>query len=96
IAVAAEVGFLGLLILIMIYVGGFIAALRRTIASVRSPLPSDPLPALLLTTTIAFFALLQMGFLDNWLEVTRLTFISWALLAISTKEFDARVPSERT
>lgn len=96
IAVAAEVGFLGLLILIMIYAGGFIAALRRTIASVRSPLPSDPLPALLLSTTIAFFALLQMGLLDNWLEVTRLTFISWALLAISTKEFDARVPSERT
>ncbi len=96
IAVAAEVGFLGLLILVMIYVGGFIAALRRTIASVRSPLPSDPLPALLLTTTVAFFALLQMGLLDNWLEVTRLTFISWALLAISTKEFDARVPPERT
>jgi transcriptional regulator with XRE-family HTH domain len=96
IAVAAEVGFLGLLILVSIYVGAFIAALRRTIAAVRSPLPSDPLPALLLTTTIAFFALLQMGLLDNWLEVTRLTFIAWALLAISTKEFDARIGREGT
>jgi transcriptional regulator with XRE-family HTH domain len=96
IAVAAEVGFLGLLILALIYVGAFIAALRRTIAAVRSPLPSDPLPALLLTTTIAFFALLQMGLLDNWLEVTRLTFIAWALLAISTKEFDARIGREGT
>jgi len=96
IAVAAEVGFLGLLILVLIYVGAFIAALRRTIAAVRSPLPSDPLPALLLTTTIAFFALLQMGLLDNWLEVTRLTFIAWALLAISTKEFDARIGREGT
>jgi hypothetical protein len=96
IAVAAEVGFLGLLILVSIYVGAFIAALRRTIAAARSPLPSDPLPALLLTTTIAFFALLQMGLLDNWLEVTRLTFIAWALLAISTKEFDARIGREGT
>jgi hypothetical protein len=94
IGVAAEVGFLGFLILVMIYAGAFIAALRRTLAAFRSPLPSDPLPALLLTSTIAFFALLQMGLLDNWLEVTRLTFISWALLAISTKEFDARVPPE--
>jgi len=96
IAVAAEVGFLGLLILVSIYAGAFIAALRRTIAAARSPLPSDPLPALLLTTTIAFFALLQMGLLDNWLEVTRLTFIAWALLAISTKEFDARIGREGT
>ena len=96
IAVAAEVGFLGLLILVSIYVGAFIAALRRTIAAVRSPLPSDPLPALLLTTTIAFFALLQMGLLENWLEVTRLTFIAWALLAIVTKEFDARIGREGT
>jgi transcriptional regulator with XRE-family HTH domain len=95
-AVAAEVGVLGLLILALIYVGAFIAALRRTIAAARSPLPSDPLPALLLTTTIAFFALLQMGLLDNWLEVTRLTFIAWALLAISTKEFDARIGREGT
>ena len=96
IAVAAEVGFLGLLILVSIYVGAFIAALRRTIAAVRSPLPSDPLPALLLTTTIAFFALLQMGLLENWLEVTRLTFIAWALLAIVTKEFDSRIGREGT
>jgi hypothetical protein len=96
VAVAAEVGFLGLLILVSIYVGAFITALRRTIAAVRSPLPSDPLPAILLTTTVAFFALLQMGLLDNWLEVTRLTFIAWALLAISTKEFDARIGREGT
>jgi hypothetical protein len=51
---------------------------------------------LLITTTIAFFALLQMGLLENWLEVTRLTFISWALLAISTKEFDAWVQRDGT
>jgi transcriptional regulator with XRE-family HTH domain len=90
VATAAEVGFLGLLILIAIYGGAFVAVLRRTVTAVRGPQHSDPLPALLLTTTIAFFALLQMGLLENWLEVTRLTFIAWALLAIVTKEFDAR------
>jgi hypothetical protein len=95
IAVAAEVGFPGLLILVLIYVGGFVAALRRTVAASRRRLPG-PLTALLLTTTIAFFALLQMGLLENWLEVTRLTFIAWALLAISTKEFDARIGREGT
>ncbi len=93
-AVAAETGLLGLLILIAIYAGAFAASLRRTIAALRNPLPSDPLPALLLTTTIAFFALLQMGLLENWLEVTRLTFIAFALLAISIKEFDARSEHE--
>jgi hypothetical protein len=35
-----------------------------------------------------------MGLLENWLEVTRLTFIAWAVLAISTKEFDAWVQRE--
>jgi hypothetical protein len=37
-----------------------------------------------------------MGLLENWLEVTRLTFIAWALLAIVTKEFDARIGREGT
>jgi transcriptional regulator with XRE-family HTH domain len=89
IAVAAEVGFPGLLILVAIYVGAFVVALRRTLTALRRRLPG-PLTALLLTTTVAFFALLQMGLLNNWLEVTRLTFIAWALLAISTREFEAR------
>ncbi|MEK6327877.1 MAG: helix-turn-helix transcriptional regulator [Actinomycetota bacterium] len=94
IAVAAEVGFLGLLILLAIYAGAFVAALRRTMVVSRRELPG-PLTALLLTTTVSFFALLQMGLLENWLEVTRLTFIAWALLAISTKEFDAWAQRER-
>jgi hypothetical protein len=96
IAVAAEVGFPGLLVLVAIYLGAFVAALRRTIAALRGPGSANPLTAMLLTTTIAFFALLQMGVLDNWLEVTRLTFIAWALLAISTKEFDARTSAGDT
>jgi transcriptional regulator with XRE-family HTH domain len=90
VAVAAEVGFGGLLILAAIYVGAFLTALRRTLAAVTSPQPLGALTALLVATTIAFFALLQMGALENWLEVTRLTFVAWALLAICTRELDAR------
>jgi hypothetical protein len=50
-AVSAEVGFTGLLILAAIYAGAFVAALRRTIVVVRGPRSSGPLPALLITTT---------------------------------------------
>ena len=96
VAVAAEVGFGGLLILVAIYVGAFLTALRRTLAAVASPQPLGALTALLVATTIAFFALLQMGVLENWLEVTRLTFIAWALLAICTRELDALAEGKGT
>jgi hypothetical protein len=94
VAVAAEIGFAGLLTLLAIYTGAFVAVLRRTLVAVRRHRPSDPLPALLIATMVAFFALLQMGLLENWLEVTRLTFIAWALLAIVVKEFGAEAPSQ--
>ncbi len=45
---------------------------------------------MLLATAIAFLTLVQMAFLENWLEVTRLTFVAWAMLAVSAKELDAR------
>jgi hypothetical protein len=35
-----------------------------------------------------------MAFLQNWLEVTRVTFIAWALLGVATKEFEARQAHE--
>ena len=44
----------------------------------------------LLGSTAGFFVLLQMAVLDNWWEVTRLTFILWAVLAVAAKEFSAR------
>ncbi len=34
--------------------------------------------------------LLLLGALENWLEVTRITFFAWALLAIAAKELGAR------
>jgi transcriptional regulator with XRE-family HTH domain len=94
VAVAAEVGLGGLLIVVAIYVGAFLAALRRTLTAIASPRPMGAVTALLLATAIAFFALLQMGVLENWLEVTRLTFVAWALLAICTRELDALAGAE--
>jgi hypothetical protein len=47
-------------------------------------------PALALATTVAFLTLLQMGILENWFEVTRVTFIAWAMFAVVCKELDAR------
>jgi hypothetical protein len=89
-SVAAEVGIFGLFILVGIYVGALRNAWRRVRRAARSALPGDPLPALLLVATIGFFVLMQMALLENWLEVTRLTFVVWAVFAIAGKEFDAR------
>ena len=75
-------------------VGVYLAALLRSFRTARQLIvhatPGDPLPALALATTIAFLTLLQMGFLENWLEVTRITFIAWITFAVVTKELDAR------
>ncbi len=89
ISIAAEVGVLGMLVFSALYVGALLAALSRTISAISSR-ERGALPALLLAATVAFFALLQMGLLQSWLEATRLTFIAWILLAIATKEFDSR------
>jgi transcriptional regulator with XRE-family HTH domain len=86
----AEVGIFGFLAIMSIYYGALFYALRMTIRSLRRPSRGDPLPGLLLGCTAGFFVLLQMGILDNWLEVTRLTFILWALMAVATKEFSVR------
>ncbi len=91
----AEVGMPGLLVIVAIYVRALLQAARMALAGSRKGRPGDPLTALLLGSAAAFFLLVQMGFLDNWLEVTRLTFPSWALLAVATKEFRLRYPSLR-
>jgi hypothetical protein len=89
----AEVGVLGLVAIVSIYFGAFFHALHMTIRSLRRPSPRDPLIGLLLGCTAGFFVLLQMAVLDNWFEVTRLTFILWALLAVAAKEFSAQYPT---
>jgi hypothetical protein len=86
----AEVGVFGLAAIMVVYFGAFLHVCRMTIRSLRRPQIGDPLLGLLLGCTAGFFVLLQMAALENWLEVTRLTFILWALLAVVTKEFSAR------
>ena len=46
--------------------------------------------ALLIAAAVAFTVLVQMALLDNWLEVTRVTFVAWILLAVGAKEVSAR------
>lgn len=86
----AEVGVLGFILMIGCYVLAMLQAGRMAVISMRTSTRGDPLPAILLAATIAFFVLLQMAVLDNWLEVTRVTIPAWILLAVGTKEFVAR------
>lgn len=90
IALLAEVGVLGFLLMVVLYVRGLFGAGRIAHKTMRSTAGDDPLPALALATTVAFFLLLQMGFLENWWEVARATVPTWMMLAICTKEFVAR------
>ena len=89
-SLAAEVGAPGLFLIVGIYFWALLSSLRMARISFRLATPGDPLPALLCASLIAFFALMQMGILGNWLEVTRISFISWIIFAVATKEFNAR------
>ncbi len=86
----AEVGVLGFALIVGLYVWAFLFTLRMTMTSVRTASDGDPLPALLCASTVSMFVLLQMAVLENWFEVTRLTFLAWIVFAVVTKEFNAR------
>lgn len=86
----AEVGVFGLLAILAIYLGALVRSVRMTAVSMREATTGDSLPGLLLASSVALFVLLQMAFLDNWLEVARITVPAWILLAVATKEFEAR------
>jgi DNA-binding XRE family transcriptional regulator len=90
VALLAEVGVFGFMLVVVIYGAATVGGARQTLAAMRDAAPDDPLPALLLACTVAFATLMQMAFLDNWLEVTRVTVIAWVLLAVATKELTAR------
>jgi hypothetical protein len=89
-SLAAETGLVGLVIIVGVYLAVLLRVFRTSRRLIAHAMPGDPLPALALATTIAFLTLLQMGFLENWLEVTRITFIAWAMLAVVAKELDSR------
>jgi transcriptional regulator with XRE-family HTH domain len=87
----AEVGFFGFFAMVFIYVAALIRAGKMTLTLRRQAPRGDPLPALALAACIGFFVLLQMGGLQSWLEVTRLTFPTWIILAVVSKEYQARL-----
>ena len=89
-ALLAEVGLGGFLVILVVYLTALSGTLRRTRVAMRTATPGDPLPALLLATGVWLFVLLQAAILDNWLEVARITTPMWILVAVTTKEFQAR------
>lgn len=84
----AEVGVLGFAVMVSIYAVALAKALGAALAAMRRG-ARGPLVGLALAAVIAFVLLLQMALLGNWLEVTRLTMVSWILLAVVVKETDA-------
>jgi hypothetical protein len=92
-SLAAEVGLLGLALIAGLYVAALLRSFRLAKQEIANATQGDAVPALTLATTIGLLTLLQMGFLENWLEVTRITFIVWAMFAVVTKELDSRSAS---
>jgi transcriptional regulator with XRE-family HTH domain len=86
VSLLAEVGVVGFAAMVGIYLAATGYAIRMAVRRVKTAKPGDPLPALMIAAAAGFFILLQMGFLDNWLEVTRVTFVVWMLLGVASKE----------
>jgi hypothetical protein len=95
VSLMAEVGLPGFFLITALYVVGALRAVQMARSSMRNPILGDPLPAVLIAAAAAFTLLLQMAFLDNWLEVTRVTFIAWTLLAVGSKELSSRTEEQR-
>jgi hypothetical protein len=86
VSLLAEVGIAGFVLVVGVYLVATACAVRLTSQILGSSAAGGPLPALCMACAIGFFVLLQMGFLENWLEVTRVTFVVWMLFAVITKE----------
>jgi transcriptional regulator with XRE-family HTH domain len=95
-SVAAEVGVAGLLLIVWIYVAALACSIRGARLSIRWAKDDDPLPGLALAAMTAFVLSVPLAFLQNWLEVTRVTFICWILLAIVVRELEARSSASPT
>ena len=87
---AAEVGLSGLVLMVGVYLAALLRSFSIARREIAGATPGDPVPALALATTIGFLTLLQMGFLENWLEVTRITFIVWAMFAVVARRSTPR------
>lgn len=83
----AEVGVLGLLWVITVYGVALARVWQIARAVCAGAKPGDALPPLAMGAALALLTLVQMALLENWLEVARITFFTWALVAVVTKEF---------
>ncbi len=90
VSLLAEVGLPGFLLIVGMYVAVTTRAIRMAMRAMSDAVTGDPLPACVLACAIGFLLLLQMGFLENWLEVTRITFPTWMLFGVVSKELRAR------
>jgi hypothetical protein len=86
----AELGVLGAVLIVSIYLGALGRLWRMAKGLIRGRRTGDPLPAVIIATFVAFLTLLQMAFLENWFEVTRITFVVWMMFAVCCKELDTR------
>ncbi len=89
-ALLVETGLFGFFAIAALYVVALTRVLRMTVTTMRERLRDDALPGVLLATAVGFFVLMQMAIFGTWLEVVRLTAVTWILLAIATKEYKAR------
>lgn len=89
-ALAAEVGVLGLVVVIGMYLVAMKRSFRIARGAIQNFVSGDSLPALSIAAVIAPLTLLQMAVLDNWLEVTRVAVPTWMLIAIVQSEFAHR------
>jgi transcriptional regulator with XRE-family HTH domain len=92
---AAEVGLVGLALIVGVYALVLVRISRLSHVSIARAGGADSVPSLALATAVGFLTLVQMAFLENWLEVTRATFLVWIMLAVVGKELDARSGRER-
>lgn len=86
----AEVGLLGLLLIVAVYVRALVHTARIAHVQIAGTSSDDSVPALALATTVGFLALLQMAVLENWLESARVTFVVWLMFGVVSKELDSR------
>jgi hypothetical protein len=86
----AETGVFGLILILGVYLRAAGRALQMARESLRNTATGDALPALFIASAVAFTVLLQMGVLGDWLEVTRLSFITWAIFGVASKELAGR------
>jgi hypothetical protein len=86
----AEVGLIGAALLVAIYLIGLTRLWRMARLVVRKRAPGDPLPALVIATFVGFLTIVQMALLENWFEVSRVTFTIWIMFAVCCRELDAR------